>query len=226
MKKLSLLLITIIVFSIFTRTDAINVADSFYFDIGIVAIRGPDRINAGNTARFSAIIENYGGIFVINYPVLAYIEGTPYVSTRLITLSPGDSIEIIFDLFTFFTPGTYVFVCTIGMNDSNPSNNSMRKTIVVLPLGIEQEKSISTYQSLTLYPNPFTSNLQISSSSNLTLNIEVYNVNGALIKTLSCKSPLFWNGNNNNNDLLPAGVYFLKSSENDNQMMCKVLLLR
>ncbi len=93
-------------------------------------------------------------------------------------------------------------------------------------LNIEETRPITYYKTLNIFPNPFKSYLQISSSSNRKLNIEIYNTNGSLVKTLSGNSLLIWNGKDDQNLILPSGVYFLKTTELSNPTTTKVLLIR
>jgi hypothetical protein len=71
--------------------------------------------------------------------------------------------------------------------------------------------------NLQVYPNPFSIQTTISAQwdKSARVNIEVYNNAGLLVKTLqsgkqlpgSCQIP--WDGTDNNNNILPAGVYYI-----------------
>jgi hypothetical protein len=93
-------------------------------------------------------------------------------------------------------------------------------------LGIEDRSSAPTYKTINIHPNPFSSHLQIFSSANEIISVEVYNVNGSLVKTLSGNAPLFWNGEDEKSKKVPSGIYFLKLSEQGKTTTHKILLLR
>jgi len=227
-KKVWFLIVVISILFLFTYTDAMCIPESIYIDLGVIDII-PDTIYTnGSAISIGAVIGNFGNINMINVPVMLLIIGTSYTSTRMISLNAGSSAMMHFDPFVcnIPIPESIIVVCTIWINDSNPANNSRCETLIVLPLGIEQEKSVSTYNTITFYPNPFTSNLQISSELNRDLEVEIYNTNGSLVKRLSGSSKITWDGKDSRNNLLPAGIYFLKIPENDNHTLYRVLLLR
>jgi len=93
-------------------------------------------------------------------------------------------------------------------------------------LGIEDRSPVPTCKTINVHPNPFSSHLQIFSSANEIISVEVYNANGSLVKTLSGNAPLFWNGEDEKSKKVPSGIYFLKLSEQGKTTTHKVLLLR
>lgn len=93
-------------------------------------------------------------------------------------------------------------------------------------LGIEEENQSSKYQLAKIYPNPFKSNLYISTTQNEKISVDIYDVNGVLIKSLSGISNLIWNGKDNKGAVLPNGVYFIQVSTKGQTSTHKVLMIR
>ncbi len=96
--------------------------------------------------------------------------------------------------------GAYEWNPTVGTEEQHPTPNTKRPT-----------------PNLQVYPNPFSIQTTISAQwdKSARVNIEVYNNAGLLVKTLqsgkqlpgSCQIP--WDGTDNNNNILPAGVYYI-----------------
>jgi hypothetical protein len=93
-------------------------------------------------------------------------------------------------------------------------------------LGVEEaSKPAIQYNVIKISPNPFKTNLYISSSLNQKLQTEIYNANGMLVKTLR-GTHITWNGKDNTGHNLPSGIYFLRIRQQNETTTSKVLLIR
>jgi len=76
---------------------------------------------------------------------------------------------------------------------------------------------------LTVFPNPF--NSYVSISTNSVSEIEIYNLNGKMIKHIEgADSQQVWDGTDNCNTPLPNGIYFIKDKTTGKQ--AKVVLMK
>jgi len=105
---------------------------------------------------------------------------------------------------------------------------------------LADNKTVSTNEiqppKIFCSPNPFRSNTYISFSiSNTTddkIIIEVYDIKGKKVKTLTNSTfkpgnyKVEWSGRDDNQNLLPSGNYFIKMNIDNRQSSCKVVYLR
>jgi hypothetical protein len=95
-------------------------------DYAATSITSPTSpVDSGTTITPKAIVYNYGSVLETNVPVVFYIVGTGYTSTKNISLSSGASTEVSFNPFTVNIPrATYTMRCTTRLGtDIVPSNN-------------------------------------------------------------------------------------------------------
>ena len=96
----------------------------------------------------------------------------------------------------------YVFIITFAMLLLSSNGFSQSKTVL--------EKSSSDIENLSIYPNPVSQGkVYISSFNNAPKKIEIYNVLGKYILTVSIFQ------NELNISKLKAGVYIIKITENN-----------
>ena len=83
------------------------------------------------------------------------------------------------------------------------------------------------------YPNPFNADTQIGFiSEGGDVKLEVYDLTGALVKTLVDGSldagnhSIIWDGSDNNGNLISSGVYFYKLSDSDKSEVKRMTLLK
>ncbi|HOH78420.1 MAG TPA: hypothetical protein PLO35_01780 [Candidatus Cloacimonadota bacterium] len=79
---------------------------------------------------------------------------------------------------------------------------------------------------LSCYPNPFSSNLEISSKDKTISKLQVFNQRGQLVRDLEHSSPNTWrwDGQDSQGNLCATGIYLIRSAEL--RSFQKVLLLR
>ena len=85
------------------------------------------------------------------------------------------------------------------------------------------------------YPNPFnpSTNINFTIGSEEIINLNIYDLNGRLIKSLINNSNLnvgkysiIWNGTNNNEVSVPSGMYFYKLEGKNLKMIKKMILMK
>ena len=111
-------------------------------------------------------------------------------------------------------------------------NQEKSQQIVLLNEDAEEIKDIDF--TISYYPNPFnpTLNFEINLSEKADISIKIYNIKGKFVKEI-CNSnfetgdhKFKWNGKDNNNDQVSSGIYFTKTTINQEEEFNKVLLLK
>ncbi len=99
--------------------------------------------------------------------------------------------------------------------------------------GIEQKQPQfeNNYMQAIMHisPNPFTNNtcIRFSLPSQLPVQINIYNITGTLVKSISTSnSSIIWNGTDNNGRKLKNGVYFCEIKSSNNNITQKVIISR
>ncbi|MEM4153138.1 MAG: T9SS type A sorting domain-containing protein [Candidatus Pacearchaeota archaeon] len=169
---------------------------SVFKDIGLEQILVPDSADSGQMIVPGIIIRNYGGI--VRQPWLHCKINEFYNDSMQVTMPPG------IDTF-YFAPcslnsvGNFLVTqYSVLQGDVNPSNDTLRKTIVVNPVGIVEEKLENRVRGLIIKPNP-ARNYLISTKEAI-----LYDALGRKIKKID-------KGKNSIN--LNSGVYFVKKDE-------------
>ena len=98
----------------------------------------------------------------------------------------------------------------------------------------QNEISPENFIIFKAYPNPFNAeiNLVISAKNNILENLNIFNIEGKLVKTIYNSSPfqnnikLKWDGKNNNGSSVPSGIYFITSNDKNFQISKKIILLK
>lgn len=98
-----------------------------------------------------------------------------------------------------------------------------------------EEFTFDSYQLLEISPNPFrgVTSIEYRGASREPISLEVYDATGRLVKTLlraegieqRAKS-IEWDGRDNENRLLPSGVYFCELTTKSHKITEKLILLR
>ncbi|PID28957.1 MAG: hypothetical protein CSB55_02500 [Candidatus Cloacimonadota bacterium] len=109
----------------------------------------------------------------------------------------------------------------IKINFSNISSN-------------DGEEVIASKISTQNYPNPFNPTTAISFNINKAsnVNVKIYNVKGALVKTIDAgfqnagPNSVIWNGVDNDNNSVASGVYFYKVTAGNETAMNKMILMK
>ena len=108
------------------------------------------------------------------------------------------------------------------------------------PVGVEgsedRKQKSGVKKTLTVYPNPFTSVINIrllGINEQQNYSLKIYNASGRMVKTFtlttdhySLTTDVSWNGIDNRGEKVPGGVYFLKFESINYMTMQKLLLIR
>ncbi len=100
-------------------------------------------------------------------------------------------------------------------------------------VGIEESLPKTHLSSLTISPNPSGNKISISFYMDIDkkVSLNIYDIAGKLVKHLGIKSQsgnyrVFWDGKNDNNKLLPNGIYFCKLESNKIVETKKIILIQ
>ncbi|PWH86311.1 T9SS type A sorting domain-containing protein [Brumimicrobium oceani] len=104
-----------------------------------------------------------------------WIEGIGSVHGPLFPLSPRKFSEEI--------PDSMLLTCSFANNQDFFNHPSYSDCYVNITLGVENHEAIN----LSIYPNPVSSILTIASTQSINGVIEIYDVNGKLLKTVKAK---------------------------------------
>jgi hypothetical protein len=101
---------------------------------------------------------------------------------------------------------------------------------------LEKLSSKTIFENVTIYPNPFTTNINIKYSEikdGQNFRILIYDISGSLVKDFaSCMyknnltTTLLWDGKDNNDNKVPAGIYFFKFEMGEYSSTRKILKIR
>ncbi len=118
---------------------------------------------------------------------------------------------------------TYAFVTSDGsggMHNAKYTVALLQKALGFYPTGVDvvSQKTPSTYVLSQNYPNPFnpTTNIEFSIPRSATIQLDVYNILGELVKTLASGNivsgnyKVTWNGTNNHGVSVASGIYFYR----------------
>ncbi len=118
---------------------------------------------------------------------------------------------------------TYAFVTSDGsggMHNAKYTVALLQKALGFYPTGVNvvSQKTPSTYNLSQNYPNPFnpSTNIEFSIPRSATIQLNVYNILGELVKTLvngdivSGNYKVTWNGTNSHGVTVSSGIYFYR----------------
>ncbi len=186
-----------------------------------------------------SIIDAWGTVTIPygTFPCLRQCSFDTFAITTFVTGNPvsGDTVTHI--RYTFIAENYNKVVCiTSNPDETNPNytDAAVLERLTSFTLGIEEFKTISRNNLLSLHPNPFSEYVQINYSlpkpSHLSLTI--YDVSGRLVKTLIDETQqkgdyaVKWFGRNEAGKSLPNGVYFYQLNIDDAIATGKMLLVR
>lgn len=115
------------------------------------------------------------------------------------------------------------------------TNNGLSKLTNITSINEESEIIPNSYEfKLDAYPNPFnpTVNFSFSVNNSSKIKIEIYNINGEIVKYLDNKyfskgiHTLQWNGVDNYNRQVNTGVYLVRAISSHQAISKKIMLLK
>jgi hypothetical protein len=153
-----------------------------------------------------------------------------------ITIAEGETVVYTFD---FEAPEPLVLencqlVAFVQCDANRDILQGARADVLGLVSSIDDDLSVPEAFSLSQnYPNPFNAETQIGfRTEGGDVTLEVYNITGAVVKTLVNGSvdagnhSIVWDGTDNDGNLISSGVYFYKLSEADNSEVKRMTLLK
>jgi agmatine deiminase len=150
------------------------------------------------------------------------------------TIQPGatETVQVICD-GSDLPVGDYQGTIWIGSND--PENPEV-EIPVYLTVDIQSDYSFADRDDLSLknYPNPFRKQTVFEFATNETaiVSIEIYNINGRLVKTLLRRElhpglhQITWNGNDERGTLVENGIYFYRLRAGSKEISDKLIFNR
>jgi Concanavalin A-like lectin/glucanases superfamily/Secretion system C-terminal sorting domain len=175
---------------------------------------------------------------VINSVTMALVENaTITLDTCQVTTDIQGNFLI--DIF----PGTYQLTCehedyllfTYPEDVNVISNETIDIAIELIPITGNDEGALTLVTKLKgNYPNPFNPSTIIEYSIDEPANviIRIYNIKGQMVKTLvnavrnADKHSEVWNGQDNNNNVVPSGIYFYKLETKRYSCIKKMILMK
>ncbi|KPL14551.1 hypothetical protein AMJ74_03180 [candidate division WOR_3 bacterium SM1_77] len=127
----------------------------------------------------------------------------------------------------------YNYIYVTGCSESSDGNPDYL-TIKYSPSGpgIEEHETCrpqSNTSLLQVWPNPFRTNCRIALYGSGVCEdmsaLRIYDVTGRLVRSFSPRPVISWNGTDNSDKTVPAGVYFVKLESNNCRPVVKVILL-
>jgi len=213
-------------------------------DIGVEAILSPDSSHRiGVPMLPKARIKNYGAFTQTNFTVTCSIINSEGVlrysnSQSVSSLAPNDTLRIN---FTSWTPNV-AELCTVKIRtnligDENTVNDQkIRLTFMFTAISEEtQETQVKITSLNAIKPNPMVNgythiSFSISQATHTTLNI--YNVAGGITKTFvdgnknSGMYTYIWDGRDEQNKIVPEGIYFCTLETPEQNYTKKLILTR
>ncbi len=203
-------------------------------DVGVTAIIAPvGEIDSGETVTPVAVVKNFGtepADFIVRFLI-----GEDYEDTLDLALEPGESDTVEFEDWDALEPGTFVVRCIAELEgDERPANNELADSVRVLPAtGITQGLARPYVFSLQkALPNPFNRTMAVRYSLPRTslAKLSVYSAAGMLVRRL-VNGPAaagwhtaVWNGRDDQNQLVSAGLYILRLEAGDRTATQKLVL--
>lgn len=95
--------------------------------------------------------------------------------------------------------------------------------------GIDDPVTPAITTSVSCYPNPFSANTTIKSVGTIPTKVEIFNIKGQKIQSLTNDSKtrsIAWDGRDNRNNQVPAGLYFIRATTGAHQMTTKVIKIQ
>jgi hypothetical protein len=146
--------------------------------------------------------------------------GTTTVATYLAPLNTlglaGNAITVLAS--GFLTPGNNSAGPSFGLWVALASGGTLIPLpLVAVPVGLSESVNLSS--SVSVFPNPFTSQITIKNSTNLKTQVFVYDVMGKIVADKNSDSGLV----ELNTDNLNSGIYFVKITSEDTTLTYKIV---
>jgi hypothetical protein len=210
-------------------------------DVGVTQIFSPeDTLWVGNTALPTVGVHNFGNAldsFSIRFWISADSadEYIVYDSILSIGLDPDRDTIVYFPEWIVVESGNYTATCKTTLTiDMNPGNDSLTKSIFVIPqTGVAETNPINEIFRLQGYPNPFLKEVTIKYGiiKNENCYLKIYEVTGGLVRTFHLAlnenyTTIAWDGKNSFGREVNQGIYFMQLENSATKFKKKLLKLR
>jgi hypothetical protein len=199
-------------------------------DVGPISIDIPDSVPVDTTFNPQATAKNMGTATIASFTLTCDIDYDDYHSTRTITdLAPGAETQVTF--FTpilFDEPGIYeVAIYSRLADDADPSNDTLRKTIVVYVLGVAEgyTQIPDVFEFMTPTISRKHTEIKLALPVATTVDLVVYDALGRLSQNLISERFSAGTYSIPTKLDLPAGVYFYKLKTTSGENVIKKFLI-
>ena len=184
-----------------------------------------------------------------------YNQLSPEVTGQTVTIPQnGDNLYAVEGIYQDGTPWSESVLfdgnslLRFNQNTEEPVAESLTRQPItfVMPEGVQYRQAISRLtgsittaaedaitpvvpESLSCYPNPFSASTTIKSAGASPDRIEIFNIKGQKIQSLANDTKaqsVVWSGQNNNNQNVPAGLYFIRATVGTKTMTTKVIKIQ
>ncbi len=134
----------------------------------------------------------------------------------------------------YLREGTYEAQMNIQSNDPTNPETTVTISFIVEGTGTTDNPTVALHNKLySNYPNPFNpdTNIQFSIESNSKVQIEIYNIKGQRVKTLTNRfydkglHKVVWNGTDSKGKSVGSGLYFCKMNVNNKNIKTQKMML-
>ncbi len=161
----------------------------------------------------------------------------PSTNGEAITITQGETLEFTYDLNVTspLTPRNCQVVAFVQSDQNHEILQSAKEWVTELSqTSVDEEISTPSIFSLSQnYPNPFNASTQIDfRTSGGDVNLAIYDITGALVKTLVDGSleagshSISWSGLDNNGSEVSSGIYFYRLSDSGGESARRMTLLK
>ncbi|UCC11179.1 MAG: T9SS type A sorting domain-containing protein [candidate division WOR-3 bacterium] len=215
-----------------------NCCDTFAFipwsDVDVLEILAPCGVIAQNVTVQPRVLLQNNGTSGVTVSASFTIEG--YVDTNSIYIDPDASAELSFENWTPTQASMCTTKCVILTPDQRPCNDTLAGEVLVTFEGVEENQiSALSVFLMDASPNPFHQKISIRYQipNNKDAQLEIYDVTGRLVQSFSLPAAcsqlptvVFWDGTDQNDNLLCSGIYFLRLQAGEQTITKKLLLIR
>ena len=184
----------------------------------------------GTVTEESFTINNIGEADLTYNIEVNYIDGEDWLNFDVVSgiIIPGSQNDIItqFDA-TGLEVGTYTAEILINSNDPDSPQEVIN---VIFNVSVNTSDMIATYGDFKVSPNPFKESMAIEFAvqSNQTVSVNIYNINGKLVKQInknltSGKHIINWAGDDSNGKEIEKGVYLINIKTNSKNFTKRII---
>lgn len=185
---------------------------------------GYNQLSPEVTGQTVTIPQNGDNLFAVEG---SYPDGTPWSEAvlfdgnNLLRFNQNSEVPLVEPLtrqpVTFTMPDGVQYRQAISRLTGSATTAAEDATTPVVPT------------SISCYPNPFGGITTIKSTGTAPSKIEIFNIKGQKVQTLTNDSKtrsIAWDGRDNRNNQVPAGLYFIRATAGTQQMTTKVIKIQ